>query len=774
MLKHLADEESRAKAHEAAAKYKQIFADKDWEPTMARIQRVVEEDHMRVASRRRAAPITPAARPLLTTTTSAPPVTLTFGKTPPVRLTRLATSGDLLSISRMRAPSTPRERWDATYRGPATPLSPTPTGNAFASGGFWERLTPKPPLPATPVTAVPRSPFSPVVPRDVEARAAYNHVKAESEAMARTVCASRMSVHSKIDNSDDIPNSLVSLKDTLKGAEITLHCLQAPLQSIIDPNLPEKLKNLADDEARILQQYSIGHILELLDIDLWLQVDERSLAFTNLLDAQRERMLMHRNRRKSTLIKVPDAAIQQAWATRILEDAERAVEADGDASSTSSNEDKGYDYNNFLRSIKHEVSSSSDLASMAGDQLYTDLVSMRSSGTNSDGLVLSREMTVGSQRSSTSPKKSSGMVLRSREPSFSRNPAINKEPPAISQRSIASADKQSGLPLRSREHSSSISSITSRETSAGPQRTSTSPQNPSDLTLWAEESRISHSASPEKRASTVAGTRGLSLLTTNIKEEDESVSTPELSPEDKAVRRQGASHLDLNHWAQQLKEMEVAANKNRGSSGHHRQHPAFRHHSQCSSGCVDTWQYESAISPARDESVQSINTGAFTTNADQDFRVAVHPSSSVSSLSKNTGDVRHDDDVLPGSSPVFASPRTLQSSSRPPSPSRSCVPSKPPAFTLPPPPPGFKYAPTPSNMPLHDTIRRQQHVRSKSSIARAARREQDEEKEWAQELKRMESRELMRQQEDMAKLRSGRVTGGRRARRGPGADGAEG
>jgi hypothetical protein len=77
-------------------------------------------------------------------------------------------------------------------------------------------------------------------------------------------------------------------------------------------------------------------------------------------------------------------------------------------------------------------------------------------------------------------------------------------------------------------------------------------------------------------------------------------------------------------------------------------------------------------------------------------------------------------------------------------------------------------------MSLHDTIRRQQHVRSKSSIARAARREQDEEKEWAQELKRMESRELMRQQEDMAKLRSGSVTGGRRARSGPGAEGAEG
>jgi hypothetical protein len=77
-------------------------------------------------------------------------------------------------------------------------------------------------------------------------------------------------------------------------------------------------------------------------------------------------------------------------------------------------------------------------------------------------------------------------------------------------------------------------------------------------------------------------------------------------------------------------------------------------------------------------------------------------------------------------------------------------------------------------MSLHDSIRRQQHVRSKSSIPHAARREKEEEKEWTQELKGMELRELMRQQEDMAKLRSGSVTSGRRAGSGPVGEGTEG
>ncbi|KAH7074822.1 hypothetical protein BKA63DRAFT_322199 [Paraphoma chrysanthemicola] len=796
MLKHLKDDESRAKAYEAAAKYKNMFEDKKkWDPVMAKIRQVVNEDHMRVVECPSPAPITPATRPSLTTSTSAPPVVLANGKTSPVGLTRITTSGDLLSASRMRAPATPRERWDATYQGPSTPLSPTPTGNAFGGGGFWEQqLTPGPPVPVTPVTAVPRSPLSPVVPRDFEARAAYNYVKAEVDALARSICASRLSVHSKIERSDDVPDSLVKPKDVLKAASITLRCLQTPVKSVIDPDLPKKLEGLAEDEAKIVQQYSVRHILELLDIDNWLQVEEDSLAFNNLLDAQRELMLMHRNRRKSQLLNIPDAAIQQAWAVRILEDAERAVEADADGSSASSNEDKGYDYNNFLRSIKQEISSSSDLASMVGSGSYTDLASMRSSGTNSDGLVLSRETTMESQRSSTSPKKSSGLLLRSREQSFER-----VYPEA---RQAVMMSHYSGLVARSREPSFSNSAFMgNREATVASQRSSTSPKKPSLAASTPIEVGTYHGPHLEKRASAIAGSRGLTLLTTNITEDNEDVPTPELSPEDKAFRRQGASHLDLNHWAQQLKQMEESANKHRAASVHDQQHPAYRHHSKCSSGCLDSWQLEKAVSPARESSTQKANSDVFTTNREREASLASRPLSS-SPLSEETVHPLHRGGHMSSPTPIFESPLASQSSLLPPTPIRPDVSSRPPAFTIPPPPKGFKYAPTPSfassnvtimppgfekastasnasvndNIPpppgfkyavtpssaaLHDTVRRQQHVRSKSSIARAEKKEKGEEEEWVKELKMMEERETLRQKEESARMRSGSLASAR-------------
>ncbi|KAH7087788.1 hypothetical protein FB567DRAFT_353965 [Paraphoma chrysanthemicola] len=789
MLKHLKDDESRAKAYAAAAKYKKMFEDKKkWDPVMEKIRQVVNEDHMMVVESPSPAPITPATRPSITTSTSAPPVVLANGKTPPVGLTRIATSTELHSASRMRAPSTPRERWDATYRGPSTPLSPTPTGNAFGGGGFWEQqLTPGP---VTPVTAVPRSPLSPVVPRDSEARAAYNYVKAEVDALARSICASRLSVHSKIAKSDDVPDSLVKPKDVLKAASITLRCLQTPVKSVVDPDLLKKLEGLAEEEAKIVQQYSVRHNLELLDIDNWLQVDEDSLAFNNLLDAQRELLLMHRNRRKSQLLKIPDAAIQQAWAVRILEDAERAVEADADGSSASSNEDKGYDYNNFLRSIKQEVSSSSDLASMVGSGSYTDLASMRSSGTNSDGLVLSRETTMESQRSSTSPKKSSGLFLRSKEQSFER-----VYPEA---RQAVMTSHYSGLVARSREPSFSTGN---REVTVATQRSSTSPKKPSLAASTPTEAGTYNGPSLEKRASAIASSRGLTLLTTNITEGNEDVPTPALSPEDKAFRRQGASHLDLNHWAQQLKQMEESANKNRAASAHNQHHPAYRHHSKCSSGCLDSWQLEKAVSPAREASAQKANSDTFATNREREVSMTSRPPSS-SSLGKETVHPLHRGNHMSSSPPILGSPRASQSSLLPPTPIRPDMSSGPPAFTIPPPPkgfkyaqipsfassnvtmmppgfkkaatassasvndnisppPGFKYAATLSTAALHDTVRRQQHVRSKSSIARVEKKEKGEEEEWVKELKMMEEKETVRQREESARMRSGSLTSAR-------------
>jgi hypothetical protein len=410
MLKFVADEASRAKALEVAATCKKLFAGPEWGSVMAKLQRFADEDPLRVTS--------PAQ---LTTSTSAPPALVVDETTPPAALLRARTSTDLLLLCRDGAPSTPRPRWDVVGRSPATPLTPTPTGNAFAPGGFWQHLSPMTPLTSTPITAIPASPYKPSVPEDAEARAAYDQVKADGDVMARKICATRMSAFSKFSaNSDDIPMSLIRPRDELKGAQVTLHHRQVQLKSSIDPDFPKKLRDLAEEESKILEQYSINNKYELSDIEVWLQVDEPTLNFTTILDAQREHLRMHRHRRKSTLLKVSDRAIQQAWATRILEDAEQAVEAQGDTSSTNSDEERGYDYNNFLRTMGRGASSSSDLVSMVS-MLDTDSASYRSSATNADGLPLSRQTTHASTSASISPNKSAPntLALRSREASIS-------------------------------------------------------------------------------------------------------------------------------------------------------------------------------------------------------------------------------------------------------------------------------------------------------------------------------------------------------------------
>jgi hypothetical protein len=659
MLKYLADEEQQAKALEVAAAFKKLFAEKQWEPVLAKIHRIAGEDHLRVVSRRRPARLMSAGQALPAANNTSALSVGTDVKAPLAGVLELRSSSSMLPLGRSRAPSTPREKWDVTSRGPATPLSPTPTGNAFAGGGFWEQLTPKTPVPPTPVTAVPHSPFSPVVPQNQEARAAYNHVKKGVEAMARTVCASRMSIYSTI-SSDHIPNNLLRSKDLLKGAQLTLQYRQVNLQLAIDPGLPRILRTLAAEEAQMIRQYSIKDTFELLDLDMWLQVDTQPHTFTTLLDAQRELVHVHRNRRKSKILKLSDQAIQQAWATRILEDAEHVAETDGDDSSIHSDEDKGYDYNKFLRSIKSEVSSSSDLASMSGGRSCTDLSSLRSSGTNIDSFPsLSRETTFASQRSSTSPRK------------------------------------PYGLPLRSRENS------------------------------------CSNSPSPEKHASGTESSRALSRsrTTTFIKEEDEDSPGPQLSPEEKAFRHKGASHTDLDQWAQQLKQMEERqiANKNKVRSSHFRQNPGFRstpRNRQRSADSAESWKCEDAARHERKSSMPSSTAGR---NDESPPKIR----SPTYSGSRRPGGYA-------STVPLPPSPSSSTTPSRPTSPTRS-------QYTVPPLPQGYKHA-TSSHASLHNSVRHKQHVRSKSSLARAAGVE--EEDDWTKELTRMESKERMRQQQE--------------------------
>jgi hypothetical protein len=452
MLKHMTDNAQRAKALDTAAMYKRLFAEPKWEPVLSNLQCFAEEDRLRFLSSRRLHPSLTTSASALSSDTDTTPISLPRHSTYP-------------------APSTPRERWDVLHRrGPVTPLSPSPMGNAFADGGFWFELSPKTPVPQTPDSAILTTACSPVIPEDAEARAAYDVIKAEVDAMARTVCARRMSIR----DSGAIPQTLIRARDVLRGAQIVTAFRQVDVGRVVDAHLPRKLQAYADEEARIYAQYTLH---DLKDIDAWLSVDEDG-ALSTVLDARRELVGMHRNRRKSRDLRVAEKGLLLAWAVRVLEDVERAVELEDDGESDDSDETRGYDYGNFLRSLRGE---SSDVASL--------MTGARSSATES--LTLSRESTFASQsqRSSTSPTK----------------PQRGSTSPARSRRSSTSPTKHTGLTFR-----------TNLPTTTEPR----------------------HS------------------LTVSIPSNDSAIVAPEPSPHDKAQRRMGAHHAELDAWAAQLRTMQ--------------------------------------------------------------------------------------------------------------------------------------------------------------------------------------------------------------------------
>jgi len=449
MLKHLESEEERAKAQDKAAAYKRMFAGGNWGAVVARIRDVVHEDHLRVKDEQDPASSSAVEEDILAT--------------PPAHTISLPSSVG----SRPRIST--REKWDVTSPGPATPLSPTPVGNAFASGGFWEQLTPKTPAPDTPTTSgAPASvrppPYSPIVPQDYQGRKAYKRAKDQVDQMALSVCAKRWSVYGAIKDFKDIPISLANIQDCLTGASIALEFNQVSLETTIDPELPKLLKGLADEEDKIMDEYCIRDAADLLDRDTWLQVDAITGEVYTLYDAQRELTRMRCSRTKSKALDISEQAIDQAWTTRIFEDAERMYEgADDDDSS----DDTGYAQHTFLGSIKEMADSSSELASVSDYQSPRNL----SSWYSSSSLHLSRETTLESQRSSasqvrsphghsarssTSPAKPSfAHQLRTRENSLSHSPSPEK---------VVQSYTEHVKSMRSRKSSLSQSQASSPET----------------------------------------------------------------------------------------------------------------------------------------------------------------------------------------------------------------------------------------------------------------------------------------------------------------------
>ncbi|KAJ4366926.1 hypothetical protein N0V83_007456 [Neocucurbitaria cava] len=542
------DGAGREQALKGLPAWKELFAAPRWQPVMDNLRRIAGEDKMRLLDGLDEELATPASRP------------------PP--LPRLDVASANVLFSRNRAPSTPRARWDVTSSSPVTPLSPTPVGNAFAAGGFWGRLASQPatPVPETPYTAIPPSPWSPIVPRDPEGHAAYHEVKREVDSMALKLCASRLSASSTISVNDHIHPSMVKLRDRLHAAEIIVRSRQVNLQKHLNTTLPDKMEKFAEEEATTIKKWSLKNIEALEDIDEWYLVqEENNWQIMTILEEQRGLLHMNRHRRKSRELKVSHEAVLLAWAVKILEDMEHMVELQGDTSSLSSDEDRGYDYSNFLRSIIGD--SVSDLGSTLNEMPTTvgggdELGSLRSSATTA----------VSSSSYLYAPARSRGASL-------------------LTATATTAAAAAAAMPVPSRLRENSVSVSDNNNPSFGGLKRS---NNVATRRRHVPDLSINTTATTTATASTLIGQDNEDEDHNDDDDDDDgddgddkqgaSSQQSRISPADKVFRHQGPSHADLNNWAAELRgkleeerRHEMRESRSWSSGDDERYvHPAFR------------------------------------------------------------------------------------------------------------------------------------------------------------------------------------------------------
>ncbi|OAL50960.1 hypothetical protein IQ07DRAFT_679293, partial [Pyrenochaeta sp. DS3sAY3a] len=340
------------------------FETNEWREVLGRIRGFVDEDRVRVVEDRgitSSAVATPMTTSMATSmaTPTAPPgesvgmrmasasaaaPDLVLKKRRPTGLQSLRSlrtvsmsangdgDGDPLSIGS-------RARWDELEKGCITPLTPTPSGNMFAGGGFWEGdlreesgidqdytgygngiadydeeieeqdeddedqdtnnrqsrtsafLTatphpshaqdhdhPRPPPPIIPIT-------NPL----------YTSLRRTIHARALTLCATRLNIAPSPHARAHI-HSQLTLADMITAARAVLElknaAVAADTSAVIDVNLLEKLETAARYEARLMQEFAIPQHVDLRDTDAWLNVG--GVGALTVLDAQREAVAVQR------------------------------------------------------------------------------------------------------------------------------------------------------------------------------------------------------------------------------------------------------------------------------------------------------------------------------------------------------------------------------------------------------------------------------------------------------------------------------------------------
>ncbi|KAF5844508.1 hypothetical protein GGP41_007505 [Bipolaris sorokiniana] len=336
------------------------FTEAKWREVVRRIERAAKEDNVIVFGWH------PPMQPTHSTTAkgirrllcfSSSSLTSSTGPHPlrPAHLPRIVTSSS----------ASVRPRWDVVASGPPTPLSATSglVKNAFAEGGVWASLSPKTPasmasVASTPITAVPLGLWASDPLNDPDAKAAYDEVRKDVKKMALHLCANRHALRLSSDGQHDVIHpSMVKPKDELQASQYVLDSCQLELSMHTDPNLPYKIEELADDEASNLRHYSIQTAQKLEDVDSWLSINECTGEISTTLDAQRNLLRMNRERRQNREMKLTEEAVHCAWAAKIVDDAEYIVKCRAEAGDEDSSDDEGYDYENFIRSLRSASSS---------------------------------------------------------------------------------------------------------------------------------------------------------------------------------------------------------------------------------------------------------------------------------------------------------------------------------------------------------------------------------------------------------------------------------
>lgn len=384
------------------------FTEAKWREVVRRIERAAKEDNVIVFGWH------PPMQPTHSTTakgirrllcSSSSSLTSSTGPHPlrPAHLPRIVTSS-LASV---------RPRWDVVASGPPTPLSATsgPIKNAFAEGGVWASLSPKTPasvasVASTRITAVPLGLWASDPPNDPDAKSAYDEVCRDVKKMALHLCANRHALRLSSDGQHDVIHpSMVKPKDELQASQYVLNSCQLDLSMHTDPTLRCKIEELADDEASHLRNYSIQTAQKLEDVGSWLSINEYTGEISTTLDAQRNLLRMNRERRQNREVKLTEEAVHCAWATKVVDDAEYIVKCRAEAGDEDSSDDEGYDYENFVRSLR---SASSSCVSLVEENTVTRERILRDISTNAYSIKDSQDCTrTPGYRSTSTPTPSS-------------------------------------------------------------------------------------------------------------------------------------------------------------------------------------------------------------------------------------------------------------------------------------------------------------------------------------------------------------------------------